>query len=195
MLISEKPVKRVKAVIPPGFALDEPLAHEYKSRLIGPDEVVSAFLASVDQAGAFEDSQVARNGGRGDAERLGQLGYGALVAGGQREKDAAARGIGQGGEDGGGLCGIVNQVVKHIIEARSMWKRSGVQVLALMEALLPYRGGGRRRFRRRNVRLRLHGRPFGPLFARQYLRAAQFHLHVDEFPRQLRRRAPVGANS
>jgi len=79
------------------------LAGEYKSRLIGPDEVVSAFLASVDQAGAFADSQ-----GRGMA---------------------AACGISQGGEDGEGLRGIVNQAVQHIIAADLMSKRVPASII------------------------------------------------------------------
>jgi hypothetical protein len=56
--------------------------------------VISAFPASVDQAGAFEDAQVSGDGGGGDAERPGQFGYGALVVAGQGEEDATARGVG-----------------------------------------------------------------------------------------------------
>ncbi|HXS95918.1 MAG TPA: hypothetical protein VN736_15035 [Candidatus Limnocylindrales bacterium] len=114
MLISEKPVKRVKAVIPPDFALDEPSAGEYESRLIGPDEVVSAFMASVDQAGAFEDSRAARNGGE---EILKGLASSATERASAKSEGCGGACIGEGGEDGGGLCGLVNPVAKRIIES------------------------------------------------------------------------------
>jgi len=101
VLSSEQSVKRVKAIVPARLALDEPLAGEYEPRLVGPDEVIPAFPASMNQAGAFEDAQVPGDGWGGYAEGSGQFGHCALVVACQGDEDPAARGVGQGGEDGG----------------------------------------------------------------------------------------------
>jgi hypothetical protein len=73
------------------------------------DFVNTTDLGAADEAGAFEDAQVARDGGGGDGERLGQPRNGGTSVA-QALDDPSANGIGERGEDG-----IERGIVNHLV--------------------------------------------------------------------------------
>lgn len=81
------------------------------------DEVNAAFAAALDEAGAFEDAQVAGNRGERNAKRLGQSGNGSFAALREADEDAETDGIAEGGEDGGEMALRVAHEGKYIRSA------------------------------------------------------------------------------
>ena len=91
-----------------GRALGHPLLGFFHARGAGADEVQAALAMALDEMGFFEDAEMFGETGRRDSKRLGQERDGAFAAFGETQEDAAARGVGEGGEDGGDLGLFVN---------------------------------------------------------------------------------------
>jgi hypothetical protein len=75
--------------------------------------VNAAGAVAFDEAGTFEYAQVARDGGRRDAEGLGENGHGTFAALAEANENGAASGVGESCEDGVHGSGIVNHRVKY----------------------------------------------------------------------------------
>lgn len=78
------------------------------------DEVDAAFAAALDEAGAFEDAQVAGNRGERDTKWPGKGGDGTLAALREANEDAETDGIAEGGEDGGQMALGVTHETEYI---------------------------------------------------------------------------------
>jgi hypothetical protein len=95
--------------------------------------VNAADAAALDEAGAFEDAEMAGNGGWGDAEGLGKEGDGNFAALAEADEDRAAGGIGESGEDGVDGAGMINHRVKY--------RRAGKEVKEYLTVVLSVRAG------------------------------------------------------
>lgn len=120
--VFQQVVQGVKTEIPATGKLSDPILRGFEGLRAEADEVDAAFASAIDEAGAFEDAEVAGDGGEGDAERFREGGDGALWLAGEGEEDAAAGGVGEGGEDRGDAASvevalIVNRHVKYIERA------------------------------------------------------------------------------
>jgi len=81
------------------------------------DEVDTAFAAALDEAGAFEDAQVAGNCGERDTKGPGQGGDRTFAALRKANEDAETDGIAEGGEDGGEMALRVAHEAEYIRSA------------------------------------------------------------------------------
>lgn len=89
----------------------EPTSGLAKGPRAQPAVVLAANDLTLEQARAFEDAQMLRDGGQGNIEWLGQLGNGGLASRKLRE-DGSASGVGEGAENGvEPNRGIVNHAV------------------------------------------------------------------------------------
>jgi hypothetical protein len=113
----EKFVEGVELKVPSGGTVGEPGLGLFEGRGTGSDEVDATRATALDEAGALEDAQMARDGGRRDRKRFGEDGDRALTALAEADEDGAARGVGESGENGIDCFGIINHAVKYSAEA------------------------------------------------------------------------------
>jgi hypothetical protein len=93
--------------------LDPPggIFHGFRSEMAAVDATVN-FAA--EQACRFEDAEVFRDGGEGDAEGSGEFGDSGLALG-EAGEDRAARGVGEGTEGGVEEGGRRGRIVNHMV--------------------------------------------------------------------------------
>jgi hypothetical protein len=93
-LRAEKFVESVELEVPGRGTAGQPGLRLLEGSGARADQVDTAGAAACDEAGAFEDTQVAGNGGRRDAKGFGEQSYGNFAALAEADEDGAAGRVG-----------------------------------------------------------------------------------------------------
>ena len=105
-------VEAVEAGVPASSTLDDPLAGVLQAGGAGADQVLAPVALALNEPGALEHSQMARDGRQGNVKGPGKRCDAALAVPRKMVNDAAAGRVGQGREDRRNPILMVNHGVK-----------------------------------------------------------------------------------